>query len=198
MSSLYPWEVSLENGLQNAYLNGRLFVNRWESRELFVDENKVNVANKPTHVNRGLFYGYSLPEYAASEELNFRIRVPFDWDGTTAPIMAFITSISAAEGVGDKYKFQLEWVSGDVGSVIPDSTTETITDEITVSNSTAFYAEIVVFELNAATLVAGQNLQMRLRRIAPAAPSVSNEIIIWHWDSRWKMVNVGTASPSGY
>lgn len=199
MSSQYPWEISLENGLLNSYLSGQLSVDRWESREMFIDENSSNLQGKPTLVTRGLFKGYSLPVYSANdEELFFRMRIPFDWNRSTNPIFACITSISAAEGVGDKYKFQLEWCSEDVGNVIPDTTCETLTDEVIVSNGTAFYAEIVTFELDATTMVAGQNLQMRLRRIASAAPAVTNEIIIWHWDSRWKMSAVGSVSQSGY
>lgn len=172
--------------------------NKWVTYEPYLDENTANVANKPTLVSRGLFNGYSLPVYAAGEELLFRMRVPFTWDGTTAPVMAFITSISAAEDIGDKYKFQLEWASGDVGGVIPAGTTETLTDEITVSDGTAYYAEIVTFTLTPATLAQGQNLQFRLRRITSAAPAVSNEIIIWHWSSRWKRDKIGTESTSGY
>lgn len=170
----------------------------WKSVTPFLDENTANVANKPTLITRGMFGGYSLPEYAASEELLFRMRVPHTWDGSTNPHFVAITSISGAEGVGDKYKFQLEWSSGDIGAIIPDTTTETLTDEVTVSNGTAYYAEIIDFELDATTIVGGQNLQARLRRIAASASSVTNEVIVWHWDTRWYMNRFGTDSIQGY
>lgn len=170
----------------------------WVSSAPFLDENSANVANKPTLVTRGIFGGYSLPEYAAGEELLFRTRVPHEWDGSSNPWFVAISSISAAEDIGDNYKFQLEWQSKDILHVIPDTIQETLTDEVTVADGTAFYAEIIAFELDATTIVRGQNLQARLRRIAATAPSVSNEVIVWHWDSRWRMSRPGTLSIQGY
>jgi hypothetical protein len=188
-------DVKIDCGLN---ITGDVKYTSWRSKEIFLDENTANVANKPTLISRGLFGGYSLPEYAANEELKFRMRIPHSWDGTTNPYFIAITAISGAEDIGDKYKFQIEWQSADIGSVIPDTTQETLTHEVTVVNGTAYYGEIISFELDATTLVAGQNLQIRLRRIAPAAPSVSNEVVIFHWDSRWKMDKLGTESIQGY
>ena len=170
----------------------------WFSLAPFLDENSANVANKPSLVCRGIFCGYSLPEYAAGEELKFRMRVPHEWDEDTNPWFVCITSPSTVEDIGDKYKFQLEWQAENTEAVIPDTTAEILTDEITLTDGSAFYANIVVFELDGATLVGGQNLQMRLRRIAASASSVTNEVIIWHWDTRWKMNRLGTASIQGY
>lgn len=186
----------IEAGIKDAH--DFLNLPGWIGKHPFLDENTANVANKPSLVQRGVFIGYSLPVYAIGEELFFRIRVPHRWDGTTNPYFVSITSISAAEDIGDKYKFQLEWQSEDVGAVIPDTIQETLTDEVTVADGTAFYAEIISFELDAATLVSGQNLQARLRRIASASPAVSNEIITWHWDTRWKINKVATTTPMGY
>jgi len=170
----------------------------WKSVSPFLDENTSNVANKPTLVCRGVFCGYSLPEYAVGEELLFKMRVPHSWDGTTNPYFVVITSISATEDIGDKYKLQLEWQSEDILHVIPDTIAETLTDEITVADGTAFYAEIVTFELDGSFLVSGQTLHMKLKRVAASSSSVSNEIIIWHWDTRWKFNKFGTDSIQGY
>ncbi|MCK4827402.1 hypothetical protein KA005_67345 [bacterium] len=170
----------------------------WTSFDPFLDENSCNVANKPTLITRGMFGGYSLPEYAAGEELLFRMRIPHEWDGSTNPWFVAITSISATEDIGDKYKFQLEWQSKDILHVIPDTIAETLTDEVTVADGTAYYAEIIAFELDATTMLRGQNLQARLRRIAASASSVSNEIMVWHWDTRWKISKYGTTSIQGY
>lgn len=176
------------------------FTNRtfWKSVAPFLDENSANTANKPTLITRGVFGGYSLPECTLGEDLLFRMRVPHRWDGITNPYFVAITSISSAEDIGDKYKMQLEWQSEDILHVIPDTIQETLTDEVTVSDGTAFYAENIYFELDATTLISGQNLQMRLCNIAPTAPAVSNEIIVWHWDTRWKMDRFGTDSIQGY
>jgi len=186
----------METGIKDAH--DFLNLPGWVGRAPFLDENSSNVANKPTLFCRGVFCGYSLPEYAVGEELLFRLRVLHRWDGVTNPYFVAITSISAAEDIGDKYKFQLEWQSGDIGAVIPDTIQETLTDEVTVVDGTAYYAEIISFELDAATIVSGQNMQFRLRRIAASPSSVSNEIIVWHWDTRWKINKVATTTPMGY
>lgn len=175
----------------------------WRSYEPFLDENYANVKGVPTQVNRGLFKGYSFPIWAAPadqfEELLFRIRVPFRWDGVTNPYFCAITTISQAEDIGDKYKFQLEWASGDVGSVMPAATTEICTYEVTVVNGTAWYAEIIIGEMNASLgLVAGQNWQGRLRRIASSGPEIAGEPTVFHWCLRWKIDKLGTLSEMGY
>lgn len=170
----------------------------WASFVPFLDENTANVANKPSLVCRGMFCGYSLPEYAAGEELRFRMRIPHEWDESTNPWFVAITSISATEDVGDKYKLQLEWQAKDILHVIPDTIAETITDEVIVADGTAYYAEIIALELDATTMLRGQNLQARLRRVAASSSPVSNEIIVWHWDTRWKISKHGTDSIQGY
>ena len=175
----------------------------WRSYEPFLDENYANVKAQPTQVNRGLFKGYSYPIWATPsaqyEELVFRLRVPFRWDGTTNPYFCSITSISGAEDINDKYKFQLDWTSKDVGSVLPETAKETINNEVTVVNGTEGYATIIIGEMDASLdLVAGQNWQARLRRIASADPAVDNEPIIWHWCTRWLCDKLGTESEMGY
>ena len=179
-----------------------LYSTYWTSRTPFLDENNANDNGVPTQIERGLFKGYSFPIWTdpaqINEELNFRLRVPHRWDGTTKPWFVAITAISAAEDIGDKYKFQLEWQSEDVENVVPATIQETLTTEITVADGTAWYAEILAFELTATTMVAGQNMQLRLRRIAASANEVANEPVIFHWDTRWKMNKIGSVSIQGY
>lgn len=177
-------------------------VGYWRSYEPFLDENYANYKGYPTQVNRGLFKGYSMPVWSTPanqyEELVYRLRVPFRWDGTTNPYFCAITAISGAEDVGDKYKFQLEWVSKDVGNVLPDTVDETITWEVTVTDGTAWRAEIIVGELDATLLTAGENWQARLRRIAASSNEVDNEPVVFHWCTRWLCDKWGTASAMGY
>lgn len=171
----------------------------WRSYEPFLDENSSNLQGKPTLIIRGLFKGYSLPIGGVNEELNYRIRVPFRWDGTTKPwFVAISSTLTAGEAIGDKYKFQLEWSAADVGDVIPDTVTETLTDEITVLDSRGFFATIIAFEMCADCIVSGQNMQAKLTRIAASEPQVSNEIAVWHWCTRWLMNKHGTVSIQGY
>lgn len=180
-----------------------LYSTHWTSRAAFLDENSINENNAPSQVSRGLFKGYSMPIWTTPanqyEELCFRLRVPHRWDGTTNPWFVICTSINATEDIGDKYKFQLEWQSADTGQVIPATTQETLTCEITLTDGSAYYSEaIVAFELTATTLAAGQCLQLRLRRIAASSLEITGEPIAYHWDTRWKMSRIGSVSIQGY
>jgi hypothetical protein len=62
----------------------------------------------------------------------------------------------------------------------------------------AFFAQILDFEMDATHLISGQCVQGRIRRIGSSGPEVSNEIILFHWDTRWLMDGIGSKSPSGY
>ena len=175
----------------------------WRSYEPFLDENYANIKGDPPQISRGLFKGYSMPIWSHPQhqydELVFRIRVPFRWDGITNPYFCAITAISAAEDIGKKYQFQLEWASKDVGSVIPAEATEICTYEVTVADGTAWRAEIIVGEMNASLgLAAGENWQGRLRRIAASENEVANNPVIFHWCTRWLMDKSGTESAMGY
>lgn len=174
----------------------------WRSYEPFLDENYANVKGNPTQVDRGLFKGYSMPIWETPanqyEELVFRLRVPFRWDGTTNPYFCAITAISGAEDIGDKYKFQLEWASKDVGNVLPDTTDEIIDCEVTVTDGTAWRAEIIIGEMDATLLTGGENWQARLRRIAASSDEVTNEPVVFHWCTRWLCNKWGTSSIMGY
>lgn len=177
--------------------NDQLNHTGWFSKEPFLDENAANTLGKPTAITRGVFHGYSLPIDGGEEALHFRTRVPFEWDGVTNPWFVAITSILGAEDVGAKYKFQLTWNSEDIGAVIP-ADYSTSTYEVTVINGTAYYAEIVAFEIQDSGIISGQNMQGILQRITSAEPAVIAEIGVWHWDMRWKGNKVVTPSIQGY
>lgn len=175
----------------------------WRSYEPFLDENYANTKAVPTQVNRGLFKGYSLPIWSTPahqyEELVYRLRVPFRWDGITNPYFCAITAITQAESIGDKYRLQLEWISGDVGYVLPGTIKEIVDYEVTIVDGTAWRAEIIIGELDASlNLVAGQNWQGRLRRIAASSDEITGEPAVFHWCMRWKMNKLGTESGMGY
>lgn len=166
--------------------NDKLNHTGWFSKEPFLDENAANTLGKPTAITRGVFHGYSLPIDGGEEALHFRERVPFRWDGVTNPWFMAYTSILGAEDVDDKYKFQLTWAVSGAGIVIPDAIAETLTHETIIVDGTAYYPELIFFEIDAATIVSGQIIQGIFQRVASSLPEVANEIGVWHWDMRWK------------
>ena len=185
----------IETGIEDAHTMLPPF---WKSFNLTRDGQLGSI---PTRVYRGIFRYFSFPIWVVqNEDIIGAMRVPFDWDGATNPHIYFITSPTGAEAVDARYQFQLEWASSDVGHVIPSSVAETLTCEVTLTSGTnaAFYAHLLDFELDASTIVTGQNLQCRLLRIAATQDEVANEPAVFHWDSRWRRNNLGTASISGY
>lgn len=174
----------------------------WVSRPPFLDENYANVKGVPTAIDRGLFKAYSFPIWETpaqqDEELSFRQRVSHSWDGVTCPWFVALTMPTGAEDVGDKYQFQMEWQAADLGEIIPNTVADTLTSEVTIVNTDAFYGYIIAFQVCAAKLVPGQNIQWRLRRIAASANEVDNEVAVLHWDTRWRRNKLGTDSIQGY
>ena len=178
-------------------------LNKWVSHAVFVNENVANVAGKPTRVERGLFNGYSLPLYAGDEELHFSQRVPHRWDGTTNPHYVFIVALAATDYAGQTFRFQLEWTCDDIGGVIKDTVDETLIHDqaLIAGRITAFNAYLVDFELDAALLSNGSNIQSRLRQTESSGyqpGAVGCEMIVFDWDTRWKINSIGTDSIMGY
>ena len=176
----------------------------WRSVHPFLDENYSNVKGVPTPTTRGLFRGYSFPVWSTPanqyEELLFKMRVPFRWDGVTNPWFVAITAPSASETADNRYQFQFEWVSADIGEVLPDTICETLTSEVILvsGENAAWYGHIIAFEVDCPLMLSGQNIQARLRRISATADEVVSEPVVFHWDTRWKMSNIGSVSEMGY
>jgi len=151
--------------------------------------------NKPTEVYRGCNTGYSFPIYNSDdEELFFRFRVPENWDGTTDPQFGIVCTITGAEDIGDKFKFQLDWQTTTCGgaTVMGTTTSNCVSEQTIITGGTSAYtAYCVFFTLNAddATnpIVAGRMIQGRLRRIAASSNEVANEVAVWDWVSRWAL-----------
>lgn len=149
----------------------------------------------PTPIEVGVFSGYSMPVYNSDgEEMFFRMRVPYRWDGVTNPAFKMIVALSAAEDVGDKFKFQLDWNNTSVtGAIEADVVTVTAETTITAGHSAQYSTYSVSFDLdydNAGlqqTMVARNNLSGRIRRIAASSLEVSNEIILLDWVSTWSV-----------
>lgn len=155
----------------------------------------AKVAGVPTQVTREINVGYSMPIWStpanADEELHFRTRIPYRWDGTTDPQLGMAVSLSAGEDVGDRFKFQLEWQTTNQGNVIGTTTSSSTSEQIVLAGrADAYDAYFIFFNFNADDttnpIVAGQMLQSRVRRVAASASEVTGEVIIWDWSTIWK------------
>lgn len=157
------------------------------------------VGGTPTQVSRGLNIGYSLPIWsnpaAINEELYWRMRIPSRWCGDEDPQFGICVTLSAGEDVGDKFKFQLEWQTSAAGNIL-GTTTSSVTSEQTVltSRNDAYDIYFMFFNIDYDdvnnSIVQGDMLQARLRRIAASSSEVSNEIIVWDWATMWSVDKV--------
>jgi hypothetical protein len=150
-------------------------------------------AGVPTEIYRGCSVGYSMPIWSTdNEELYFRMRIPNRWDGTTDPQFGIITTITGAEDVGDKFRFQLEWQTTTCGgtTVMGTTTTSTTSEQTIITGGAAANTAYCLFlTLNADDgtnpIVSGEMLQGRLRRIAASGSEVTGEIAVWDWAVMW-------------
>lgn len=149
---------------------------------------------KPTEVYRGANVGYSMPIWDAGanadEELYFRMRIPVRWNGATDPQVGICMCLSAAETVGDYFKFQLSWQVSGAGAVMGETVSSVVSEQRVLTGREDAYDVYFVFfniDWDDATnpLVAGNMLQARLRRVDATDPDVSNEIMVWDWTSIW-------------
>ncbi len=156
----------------------------------------AKVGGTPSQVTRGLNIGYSLPVWSSdNEELYWRMRIPIRWDGSTDPQFGCCVTLAAAETVGHKFKFQLEWQTGVAGSVLGTTTSNCVSEQTILTGRDEAYDIYFIFftiDQNDAnnTLTPGNMLQARLRRIAASADEAHGEIIVWDWATMWCVNNV--------
>ena len=164
-------------------------------------QTQAKISGVPTEVYRGTNVGYSMPIWsdpaAVNEQLFFRMRIPARWDGVTDPQFGIICTITGAEDVGDKFKFELSWQTTDCGGDTVMGTTDSdcySEQTIITGGGTAYTSYCIFFTLNAddATnpIMAGEMLQGRIRRVAASANEVTNEIAIWDWAIMWPVDKV--------
>jgi len=148
---------------------------------------------KPTQVTIGIFKGFSFPIYAAdNEELFFRQRVPGRWNGTSDIMFYAGVCLSAAEDVGDYFKFRFSWEHTIVGEEVPITSNNVDIEQAVLVGRNAQYdlyrldftidydIDGVGNEIKAGELIAG-----RLYRIDATDPDVSNEIILLNWATEY-------------
>jgi len=94
-----------------------------------LDATKIAQNTKPTTVERGVAYGYSLPVGGVDEELFYNICVPSRWDGESdihVHVHAWLDT--AQDESNDAVKLQLEWKHVGIDDFVSD-TYNTVTDE---------------------------------------------------------------------
>jgi len=104
---------------------------------------QITGQGKPTLVNRGVFFGWSLPVYNADNEELFTCNcIPTDWDGTADPVV-YIAGWLDTANTDKKFNLQVsvEYYDPSTNQVVPVTTNDyTVeTDTGTAAQYTSFY-----------------------------------------------------------
>ena len=152
--------------------------------EINIDEIKKNLV--PTQVQRGVFFGYSLPIYDTDhEEIFASQRIPNRWNEASNIRVIIHAAITGVEDVGDKFKCQLSWEHIPCSEPIPDTANDVEVETTILTGRNAAYDEYCItftidYDIDGVgnEVKADELLAMRLRRIAASANEVANEIMI--------------------
>jgi hypothetical protein len=159
----------------------------------FLEYTVLKTTTKPTLVSYGIFNGYSFPIYNSdNEELFFRMRVPYRWDGVTNPYFKMIVALAGAEDVGDKFKFQFSWNHVSVTGILTNTSTDVPVETTVTTNHSAQYSTYSVsfeidYDVAAPSLAARDNMVGRIRRLDASANEVTAEIIILDFVTTWQV-----------
>lgn len=149
-----------------------------------LDFSKITAQGKPTQIVYGAFLGYSLPTYAADEELFFSINTPGRWDGASDILVHVLVALSGGEDVDDDFRLQISWEHADVGEPIENTThdVEVETNLLAgrVDPCDTYQVDFTLdYDVDAPDILETHDLiAMRLRRVAVAGTEIDGEIIV--------------------
>lgn len=161
-----------------------------------INQDEIRKELKPVLVQRGVFFGYLMPVYAAdNEEIFFKQEVPGRWDEASDIEVHLIICLTGGEDIGDKFKFQLSWQHcGGCENVLPDTTHDVEVETTLLSDRNAAYDIYeIVFTIDydidggGSEIVEGEVIGMRLRRIAASSLEVTNDIMALNWDTHYQV-----------
>ena len=160
-----------------------------------IDMAKIAGAGKPTVVYRGAFRGFSLPTYAADEEVFFMLpHVLERWDGVSDFIVHLHGYLDTANNA-KKFNLQLSWNHMCLGDVTP-ATFNDLTDETTTGDWAQYQSFTVDFTIDhdidtPDIIVSGDVVGCRLRRLAASGDEIAGEVVIVSIDIETHINKVG-------
>jgi len=152
-----------------------------KSKTFLFNYSRITGKGKPTLVNQGVFFGWSLPIYSSDDEELFTCScIPTDWDGVSDPVFCVAGWLDTAN-TDKKFKLQCSVNTYDptTNEVVP-STTVDYTTETTTGTDAQYTSFIVCFTLDAsaAGLTAGKSVGIRIRRVAATTAEIAGEFVV--------------------
>jgi len=149
-----------------------------------LDATKIARNTKPTTIERGIAYGYSLPIGGEDEELFYNICVPGRWDGDSDIHVHFHAWLDTAQDeIDDAVKLQLDWKHVGDGDFVSD-TYNTITDEEVVGIAEQYkvigFNFDIDYDIDAEDPIEGDDtIFFRITRVA-SSHEIVGEPVIFH------------------
>lgn len=148
-----------------------------------LDFTRITGPGQPTMVTRGIVDGFSLPTYAANEELFYNICVPNRYD-EASDIRVHIHCYLDTANTDKNFQLQLEWEHWTIGDLVPNTinplTVETPTG--TAAQFKSFQVDFMIdYDIDGANIILGDDmLNFRLYRIAASSDEIAGEVVITH------------------
>ena len=149
-----------------------------------LDFSTVTAQGKPTRITYGAYQGYSLPIYAADEELFFNINVPGRWDGASDITLDVLVCLSQIEDINDDFNLQCSWANSEIGEPILNTTTDVPVETNLSAGRVAAYDTYEIkftidYDADAGNhIIWHDDLALRLRRLAVAGTEITGEVIV--------------------
>lgn len=156
----------------------------------------VQAHGKPTWVRRGVVGGFSLPVYAANEELFTSIHVPFRWDGVS-DIEVHIEGYLDTANTGKKFQLRVAWENVTCGIDVVPATSNDVDVELdtgTAAQYQSFHTHFIIdYDIDGAgnEIIASDCLYLRLYRIAASSNEITGEFVITHIGVRFNRDKLG-------
>ena len=161
---------------------------------------KMNVIHQiahavPDEVQQGVYFGYSMPVFNSdNEELYFRDRVPYRWDGASDFTFELYVWLSGGEDVGDYLKFQLSWEHNEHEALMPSTSNDVTAEQAVLTGRNNQYdcyklSFTIDYDIDGSgnEIMAGSNWGARLRRVDATNPDVTNEIVACDWMLKYQI-----------
>lgn len=142
-----------------------------------LDVGRIQATTKPTHASLGAYQGWSLPVYDSDEEeLYWAVCIPTDWDGTSA-FSAKLGGWLDTANTDKNFNLQLSYASASSGDTLTASVTD-VPVETATGTAAQYKLFVVSFPIAVGSLVAGDVLAGRLRRIAASGNEITGEFVV--------------------
>ena len=157
---------------------------------------RITGRGKPTLVDRGLAFGFSLPVYNTDDEELFSCKcIPDDWDGgnITGYVGGWLPSANNAK----KFNLQFSWEcwSPDGNEVVPTAVQD-VPVETTTGNWDAYTSFKIPFaiSISASGCSSGDIFALRIRRLAASEDEITGEIVVEGASIQYTIDKLGLAT----